>query len=283
MALFLSALPVQSLEVSSSSSNVTQTDTLLHELTLLKKFISQVATPHLSWKTPESASVCSQWAGVSCDASGFVTRLSWSGLKLTGNLSWSYLPSRVTELYMWKNALRGSITLPPTNTVLREVNLKLNEFTGPLDLTALPESLEVLSVRRNALSGNCDLHFLPPEMRSLALSHNQFQSGIYLNLLPPVLSFLYVDNNELGTTVCLTQLPERLTNLHLQQNYLIGVADLRRLPRSLTSTHLENNCFHAVEYEKTGAKKKLDDAIVFNPQRSGIILHSGRSDSCTVC
>ena len=218
----------------------------LSEIDMMRRLVLNVLYTPPSWK--KRASACS-WKGVKCNAESQVTRIRWCFFKLSGNLTWSYLPPHVTyfnaENDVIERTLAGTLrsidliapleifnvaehkhrgvfdftTLP---VQLKELTLRVNELEGPVDLTQLPPKIRTIFAENNHFVGPIKLHALPPGMYALALSHNKLTGTLDFDHLPKSMGFLILDNNRLEGTLNLSSLP-RLLNLDVSMNQLTGV------------------------------------------------------------
>jgi hypothetical protein len=174
--------------------------------TLITAFLAK-ADPSSHLRAPPAASLCSQ-PGISCGASGQVTRLVLQSAGLNGTFPPATL-SRLSELRVlglkW-NALHGSVPDLSGLVNLKALFLAENRFSGPF-----PASLASLRRLRSIdLSGNRLYGALPPgieaafpHLRVLRLNANHFNGS-----LPPFnqsdLKVLNVSHNDFSGPVPVT-------------------------------------------------------------------------------
>ena len=127
-------------------------------------------------------SVCNQTLPTASDFP-FLTELSVESNQLSGNVSWSELPS-----------------------TLHVLNVRKNQLNGSVEWDNLPWSLMVLDISENTFTGSCELHSLPPALRELNASQNMFDGEICLTKLSLSLLILNVSNNKLSGGVDLSGL-----------------------------------------------------------------------------
>jgi len=149
------------------------------------------------------------WYGVSCDAEGYVSRLSLSSNSLAGSIpsSIGQLPY-LDQLYMSGNALSGSI---PSEIgmlqSLRYIDVQFNSLSGsiPSEIGNLAQLYD-LELDRNALTGT-----LPSELSKLAsVAYIDLQDNMLTGTVPvealgyenlPNLYRLYLARNHLTGTI----------------------------------------------------------------------------------
>jgi hypothetical protein len=174
--------------------------------TLIAAFLAK-ADPSSHLRAPPAASLCSQ-PGISCGASGQVTRLVLQSAGLNGTFPPATL-SRLSELRVlglkW-NALHGPVPDLSGLVNLKALFLAGNRFSGPF-----PASLASLGRLRSIdLSGNRLYGALPPgieaafpHLRALRLNANHFNGS-----LPPFnqsdLKVLNVSHNDFSGPVPVT-------------------------------------------------------------------------------
>ena len=126
----------------------------------LVRLVRNIENPHTSWST--STPAC-EWDGVSCNKEAEITGINWPSRKLTGELSFSYLPKTLHTLYAYVNKLSGELQFDtfPVTCMMRTLSLRDNELSGPLDLTALPPKLKTLILSGNQFTGDVCLTKLP--------------------------------------------------------------------------------------------------------------------------
>ena len=202
--------------------------TVLSQDMELHRFVQYVKNRPRTWK--ESVSTCS-WAGVKCNSEHEqIIALDWQQSGLRGNLSWSYLPSTITELY---------ICNPWTS---------LDFLVGDIDFSAIPSATEKFYVQNHHFTTqSLDFSFLPKSLKELAAGKNHLGAGhpgnLVLTRLSPVLELLNLDSNAISGNVDLTNLPISRFQLCLSNNELSGNIDLSHLPPNLVRLNLESNHF----------------------------------------
>lgn len=169
---FLAALlPVALIPISTSLS--VETRALLE----LRRQLNDPLNYLESWN--ESQSPC-QFAGVTCDNSGHVIKISLANLSLSGKISpaISVLHS-LSSLELGANAISGIVPSTLVNCAnLQLLNLSSNSLTGQLpDLSAL-QNLRVLDLSTNIFSGNFPSWIGKlTGLVQLGLAENNFEEG----------------------------------------------------------------------------------------------------------
>ncbi|KAK3156804.1 hypothetical protein QOZ80_2AG0112150 [Eleusine coracana subsp. coracana] len=103
-------------------------------LLLLRDALRSALDLHSNWTGPPCHGVHSRWVGVACDADGRVVSLALSRAQLTGTLPRDALrgATRLSELRLRGNALRGALPGLDGLGRLRVLDLSSNRFSGPI-------------------------------------------------------------------------------------------------------------------------------------------------------
>lgn len=112
---------------------------------------------HSNWTGPPCHGARTRWLGVTCDADGRVAALSLDRAQLTGSLPADALRglSRLAELRLRGNALRGALPGLEGLGRLRVLDLSSNRFSGPIPAryAAGMPALERVELQDNLLTG----------------------------------------------------------------------------------------------------------------------------------
>ena len=135
-----------------------------------------------------------EWNKYSHKAYGFRDRIHWNLLPCTVreiNLSFNSLSSVsnqtlptasdfpfLTALNVESNRLSGNVSWSELPSTLRVLNVRKNKLSGSVEWDALPARLMVLGISDNKFTGTCELHALPLGLRELNASHNSFDGEL---------------------------------------------------------------------------------------------------------
>ena len=179
---------------------------LLPASMLIPNLIANISHGIEEWTT--EALPC-KWKGVQCDAQGNVERITWTGLRLRGNVAWEFLPRTMLHLDLGssfshtigyssigcRNFLEGGLELSDMPTPLRYLRLRDNNFRGPLHLIHLPVYLEFLDLARNNFVGRVTLDQLPPRIHHLDLTGNELIGEVDYKKVPDSLNVILLAQN----------------------------------------------------------------------------------------
>ena len=211
ISIALLLLPSTIYAVSSDCPNVIQ---LAYDLGM------QAAQPAI-WSALQGDCCNSTRTEVYCDGSQHVTQIQWDRIGLNGVINGTAIPSRVTRLELFGNAITGSIPNALPSGLLR-LWLYNNAITGSIPYV-LPTGLTNFYLHGNQMSG--DLPSFPDSLQILALGWpgypgNHFTGSLRLNR--PI--GLYINDNWI-TEVVVQDSSELATSgysCHLSNNPILG-------------------------------------------------------------
>mmetsp|Transcript_6853 Transcript_6853/g.10373 ORF Transcript_6853/g.10373 Transcript_6853/m.10373 type:complete len:205 (-) Transcript_6853:61-675(-) len=144
-------------------------------------------TPIAEWNGIEYSffNMPHRW-GVTFDASGNVTVITFTSLSLQGSIQLEWLPISTTECAFAYNSLSGTLNLENLPDSLRELDLCHNMFVGTVNLTKLPHGLQRLDLNTTNISGETDFSQLPASLLDLDVTNTKlsgtviFSPGCYI-------------------------------------------------------------------------------------------------------
>lgn len=180
------------------------------------------------------------WKGVTCDAAGtHVVALQFVDNQMTGSLPASLVRlRRLTSLGFSVNGITGPLPPLRTLTLLRRVDVSVNQFSGRLP--RLPASIETFAAGENRFTGS-----IPPLAGLVNLKVYSVYENDLSGPLPPLsgLDNLFgftVSSNRLSGPIPAMDLPA-LQELFLQDNLLSGqIPPLTGVP-NLKYFYLDDN------------------------------------------
>ena len=216
---------------------------MLSQQELMELFIFGLNEPEkICGSRKDLDDVCA-WKGVTCYPDGEVEEFHWINKNEngTGSLGFEFLPCSMNTLYMFMNALSGTIQLGNLPCKIEAVNLSVNQLTGSLDLDRLPATVRSLFLTSNKFTGEVSLENLPICLKFLELSENLLSGAVCLNSLPTEFSCLCLQKNDFEGSLDFTQLPKFMKVMDLSENRFSGRIDLRNLPDSMVRFNVRNN------------------------------------------
>ena len=184
------------------------------------KIVRNIGNKRHTWREDVAAS---DWSGFSVQReNNTLEKIVWTGWRLEGNVSWSDIPTTVTQIHAGSCALTGVVPFHLLPSNLQGLSISQNNLEGELFTKYLPSSLEVLNLGKNLFSGELDLSMLPQALRFVYLDRNRFRDTIQLDGLPSGLLTLNVSFNELSGRLHLRNLPPRLISMELMENFFLS-------------------------------------------------------------
>ena len=186
----------------------------------------------------------SKWKGVKCNSTGDPIRVVWIQF-LSGTIALDFLPQSLLYFDVCScKLLHGTLctsTLPPRLKLLR---LHYTAMHGLIDWRNLPTTyFSSMDIGMGNFSGSVDLTALPPKLSKLVLSQNKFTGEINLEHLPAKLEILHLCSNALSGVVSLGSLPAALKQLSLDGNRFIGDLKIFNAPQKLERVSVFGNNF----------------------------------------
>ena len=134
---------------------------------------------------------CCTVSGIACDGSQRVWQINWNNMGLIGAINGTAIPSNVTYLSLYRNAITGSIP------------------------NALPSGLFRLDLSSNQMSG--DIPSFPSTLQQLYLGNNYFTGTLRINR--PI--YLYINDNWI-TDLLIQNIVALTSGCELSNNPLLG-------------------------------------------------------------
>ena len=150
----------------------------------------------------------------------FLTELNVESNQLSGNVSWSELPS-----------------------ALRVLNVRKNKLSGSVEWNSLPSCLMILDISENKFTGSCELDSLPPALRELNASQNSFDGELRLENIPFALVTLNLSSNKLAGEVNFSGIRRECHSFSVSVK-TSGESEAVKCPVMLQELDLSKNCFH---------------------------------------
>eukprot|EP00835_Amoeboradix_gromovi_P007022 NODE_998_length_2393_cov_0.079773.p1 type:complete len:540 gc:universal NODE_998_length_2393_cov_0.079773:2143-524(-) len=185
------------LATSTSVSNLSDCEKVVNFALGLKMNIAQPA------EFSRLQSNCCNAPTIVCDGDT-VTKITWTGLSLSGKMDGNYIPSRLEELYLGSNYAEAT------------GSLRRNTISGTIP-TNMPNTLTNLYLDYNMLTGSIP-NPLPSNLQNIGLEFNQLTGSI--PPLPIGTLILNVGVNKLSGP--LPELPLYLSQLSFFQNMING-------------------------------------------------------------
>lgn len=163
------------------------------------------------------------------------------------------------KLHAFRNIISGALPSFAANTLIQEILLHINSYTGSIILPASGNSLQRLEIYRNQLSGT--IPSLPTSLTTLLLNENALTGSIpTLNTSTGLLKINLSQNSISGQ---LPALPSSVQEFNVSQNQILG--ELPILPESVRKVKaFKNNLgatggsFHDKSLQSLGDKKTND-------------------------
>ena len=152
---------------------------MLSQQDLMELFIFGLNEPEkICGSRDDPVNVC-EWEGITCNDDGEVERFLWVSKKEdgTGTLGFEFLPWSMKAVWMFLNALSGTIQLADLPEKVEKLSLSCNQLTGSLDLDGLPATVRELDLSKNKFTGDISLEKLPKCLKQLELSQNQLSAN----------------------------------------------------------------------------------------------------------
>ena len=195
---------------------------------------------------------------VSCDGSQRVTEIRWYTMGLNGVINGTAIPTSVTFLHLWGNAITGSIPdLLPSGLLV--LDLWGNAITGNIP-NVLPSGLITLWLYGNQMSG--DLISFPSTIQYLSLGYpgnpgNHFTGTLRIN--QPI--FLLINDNWVTDVVIQDSSQINPSWCDLSNNPLLGNPNIAGLT-TCTKNGLYSAALLPVTRSTTFAKTTTTSAVI---------------------
>ena len=107
------------------------------------------------------------WCEVQCDSDGNFQTINWqtSHLRLIGCVDFAMLPRTLIEIYLVRQAIRGTITTSSFPETLKYFFVDSCYMSGLLDIDSLPPGIIVFHVTGNKIDGIPALSNLPDTLK----------------------------------------------------------------------------------------------------------------------